>query len=115
MGLTGFVSTGRDTQGNRLGIEEIISPLKEIFEVPYAHGHPKSRGKKVKKYTEALNVVKKIVNVSAKKGKMIKTSRLTLKDYAAVAKSRLSKEGLEKGKAISRNEALVGEVPPVKN
>ncbi|CAN8255072.1 unnamed protein product [Cochlearia groenlandica] len=31
---TGFLSTGRDTQGNRLGIEEIISPFKGSFRSP---------------------------------------------------------------------------------
>ncbi|CAN8272603.1 unnamed protein product [Cochlearia groenlandica] len=53
----GFVSTGRDTQGNRLGIEEIISPLKDFFEVPNVIDPPKSRGKKVKKFNEALNAI----------------------------------------------------------
>ncbi|CAN8306795.1 unnamed protein product [Cochlearia groenlandica] len=111
-GTTSFVSTGRDTQGNRLGIEEIISPLKDIFEVPIAIDPPKSRGKKVKKFNEALHAIKKFVNVSAKKGKMIKISRLTLKDYVAVSKSYRSKEGPNKRKGIKGKEALVGRVPP---
>ncbi|CAN8320301.1 unnamed protein product [Cochlearia groenlandica] len=109
-----FVGSHKETGLVQLPIEEIISPLKDLIEVPVTVEDPTSSEKKKKGYTAALQVRKKIVNNVARNGKMIKASRLTLKDFTSVAKTRPSKLGAEKGKISKNPSALVVGEPPVK-
>ncbi|CAN8243554.1 unnamed protein product [Cochlearia groenlandica] len=78
-------------------------------------GNNISREKKARGYKVALHARKKIMNDSARKGRMITTSRLTLSDYALVAKPRTSKATLDKGGIKKINKVLVVREPPMKD
>ncbi|CAN8320067.1 unnamed protein product [Cochlearia groenlandica] len=110
-GSENFIEFGRDTQGSRLSIEDIISPLKDLFEIPITL---EPSAKKPKAFSRALSVKKKIVNNVAQRGKMIKTSRLTMGDYETVAKPRNPNSGPSKGVGTTNKKTLVGQDPPVK-
>ncbi|CAN8272762.1 unnamed protein product [Cochlearia groenlandica] len=112
-GTEAMVCYRRDTQGHKLGIEDIISPLKELYEVTIGNDQPRSRGKKVKSFQNALLPRKKIVNSSSRKGKMLNKSLLSMSDFDVVARAKGSKEGLNKGVCLTK-DALVGGPPPVK-
>ncbi|CAN8289252.1 unnamed protein product [Cochlearia groenlandica] len=88
----------RDTQMHHLSIADIISPLKDLYEIPTEEENMKSTGKKKKEFEGALSAKKKIVNKLARNGKMIKTARLTMNDYALVANTRPVKMGPDKDK-----------------
>ncbi|CAN8255484.1 unnamed protein product, partial [Cochlearia groenlandica] len=109
-----FVGTRKDSSLQPLAIDEIISPLKGMIDVPVTGEEATSSEKKKKGFTAALQARKKIVNKVARNGKMIKASRLTLRDFASVAKPRPSKTGPDPGDILETTKALVGEGPPVK-
>ncbi|CAN8323653.1 unnamed protein product [Cochlearia groenlandica] len=86
---------------------------QEVYEIPIEVEPIKSSGKKRKGFKGALSVKKKIVNTLASNGKMIKTSRLTMNDYALVANTRPSKMSPDKDKKHKTLNALVGGDLPV--
>ncbi|CAN8255132.1 unnamed protein product [Cochlearia groenlandica] len=108
-----FVRTRQEPRLMSLAIEEIISSLKDLIEVPVLEETTSSEKKK-KGYKTALQARKKIVNTLARNGKMIKAFRLTLSDFTSVAKPRPSKAGTDKGKFSKNSIALVVREPPVK-
>ncbi|CAN8271587.1 unnamed protein product [Cochlearia groenlandica] len=112
-GADGMVCYRRDTQAFTLGIEDIILPLKDLYEVPIVADQPRSGGKKVKSFRDALLPRKKIINNSARKGKMIKKTHLSMIDFDLVTNAKGSKVGPDKGDRMT-NGTLVGGVPPVK-
>ncbi|CAN8307484.1 unnamed protein product [Cochlearia groenlandica] len=109
-----FVATRKGADMEPLAIEEIISPLKDLIDIPITVEDTTSSEKKKKGFTATLHARKKIVNTLARNGKMIKTSRLTMNDFASVAKPRPSKAGPDKGNFSKTSKALVLGGPPVK-
>ncbi|CAN8289162.1 unnamed protein product [Cochlearia groenlandica] len=91
-----FVATRKGTDLEPLAIEEIISPLINLIDIPITVEDTISSEKKKKGFTETLHARKKIVNTLARNKKMIKTSRLTMSDFNYVAKLRPSKAGPDK-------------------
>ncbi|CAN8306944.1 unnamed protein product [Cochlearia groenlandica] len=113
-GPINFVGTRKGADLEPLAIEEIISPLKDLVDIPITMEDTSLSEKKKKGFTTALHARKKIVNTLARNGKMIKTSRLTMSDFNSVAKPRPSKAGPDKGNFSKTSKALVAEGPPAK-